>query len=83
MYQFPLLEVESLKTEEIKSNWENQEKESTEVIHKLSHQTIHAIFHHLDEFPEQPEKNWIKIKMENIQEYPLPRIIDRYLDEDS
>ena len=81
MYQFPLLESETVDASKIESNWKNQIAESQEIIHKLSHQTIHAVFHHLNEFPKTTESNWIKIKMEEIQDYPLPRIIDRYLED--
>jgi A/G-specific adenine glycosylase len=81
MFQFPLIEVESSDSSNINSKWNEQSKESEEIIHKLSHQTIHATFHHLDHSPEKIETNWIKIKSEDIQDYPLPRIIDRYLEE--
>lgn len=81
MYQFPLIEIESRDSKQIDYLWANQIKESKEIIHKLSHQTIHAKFHHLNKKPDKIKQSWIKIKNENIQDYPLPRIIDRYLEE--
>lgn len=81
MYQFPLIETETSETDSIKNNWINQSRESVEIIHKLSHQTIHATFHHIEDNPKTIKDSWIKIKNENIQDYPLPRIIDRYLEE--
>ena len=81
MFQFPLLEIESNAIESTKKQWSHQSKESSEIIHKLSHQNIHAIFHHFDRMPNSINESWIKIKMEDIQDYPLPRIIDRYLEE--
>ena len=83
MYQFPLLESETKDAETIKNNWRNQTNESKEIIHKLSHQTIHAVFHHIAEFPELHDNSWIKIKNQDIQDYPLPRVVDRYLEENS
>ncbi|MDA7579870.1 A/G-specific adenine glycosylase [Crocinitomicaceae bacterium] len=83
MYQFPLIETETNDSEKEQFIWQNQTTESKEVIHKLSHQTIHAIFHHIEGFPKEINKKWIKINRENIQDYPLPRIIDRYLEENS
>jgi A/G-specific adenine glycosylase len=83
MFQFPLVEIESKNIDSVKNQWEDQWKESSEIIHKLSHQTIHGVFHHFDSTPKSISNSWIKIKMEDIQDYPLPRIIDRYLEENS
>ena len=83
MYQFPLIETEGINSEDIQSIWKNQTTESKAIIHKLSHQKIHAVFHHIDVFPKKMDDKWLKIKLENIQDYPLPRIIDRYLEENS
>ena len=83
MYQFPLVEIEENEIDNHKKQWSKQWKESSEIIHKLSHQTIHATFHHITGDPELINETWIKIRMEDIQDYPLPRIIDRYLEENS
>lgn len=83
MYQFPLVETEKEVNSEVSQKWKNQTQESLEIIHKLSHQTIHAKFHHIDIAPDTINDSWIKIKKEDIQDYPLPRIIDRYLEENS
>lgn len=80
MYQFPLVETESNDTSSVQNIWDSQSEESKEIIHKLSHQTIHATFHHINDYPKQIKDSWIKIKNEEIQDYPLPRIIDRYLE---
>jgi A/G-specific adenine glycosylase len=83
MFQFPLVEIESKDIDSVKNQWKDQWKESSEIIHKLSHQTIHGVFHHFDSAPKSINDSWIKIKMEDIQDYPLPRIIDRYLEENA
>lgn len=77
LYQFPLIETE---TAELKDDPENCLRVSETVIHKLSHQHIHARFYVIDGMPKEMEDTYLSIQSENIQEYPLPRIIDRYLE---
>lgn len=81
MYQFPLFESESIHNEPITNL--NKVSKSEPIIHKLSHQHIHAVFHIYDGIPKNRGKNQYKISISEIQDYPLPRIIDRYLDENS
>lgn len=80
MYQFPLIE-----TTDPESNFDatlriSKITESEEIIHRLSHQRIHAKFHHFDSFPENLKSNWLVIEIDEISKYPLPRLIDRYLE---
>jgi A/G-specific adenine glycosylase len=82
LYQFPL--IESRDNAEI-TNWEkytlnNPSKVSSEIKHILSHQRIHAKFYHFSEKPITIDSNWKKIKLSEIQDFPLPRLIDRYLE---
>jgi len=81
MYQFPMLET--LKTDEKPdlTPFKNKSFESIPIKHILSHQRIYATFHHFDSLPKAATENWVTIKQSHIQEYPLPRIIDRYLEE--
>lgn len=78
LHEFPLIETES--NEEIKPQETEITKISEEVVHILSHQRIHAKFYHVNQLPEKLNANWQKIKISRIQDYPLPRIIDRYLE---
>lgn len=82
LYQYPLKET-SL-SEEISnfSPYTNKQadKISKEIVHILSHQKIHARFYHFSDLPEIKLEEWIKIETSNIQDYPLPRLIDRYLE---
>ena len=80
MFQFPLYETTSLANDEIGELVKNQKHESVEIVHILSHQKIHAKFHHFQFLPETQPENWIKAEHADIQNYPLPRIIDRYLE---
>lgn len=83
LYQFPLIEsIEETFPQEIKNvTSEAPGKISKNILHVLSHQRIHAKFYHFNHFPNKVAENWNEIKLKNIQDYPLPRIIDRYLEE--
>jgi A/G-specific adenine glycosylase len=82
LYQFPL--IESLDNTEIidwsKYSNTKPEKVSLEIKHILSHQHIHAKFYHFSSEPLKTELTWLKINLNDIQDYPLPRLIDRFLE---
>lgn len=79
LYQFPLIECSS--ENEAPDLPSFKIKESAMIVHKLSHQNIHAVFHVFNKLPKIKDEIHIKIPIEAIQDYPLPRIIDRYLEE--
>ncbi len=79
MYQFPLIESDSAETPDVKF-FNLEYRASAEVTHILSHQKIIAKFYHFNSIPKKIKKEWIAIPKSNIQDYPLPRIIDRYLE---
>lgn len=81
LYQFPVIETNKKTTEAEKNNWKNQQFESAEIIHTLSHQKIHAVFHHLDSTPPVEHEEWEKILISELNDYPIPRLIDKYLKE--
>lgn len=78
MYQFPLIESEQ--TPEWKED-QTPYKVSETVKHILSHQHIHAKFYHFREIPKNIHPDWQVITQSDIQNYPLPRLVDRYLEE--
>lgn len=86
MYQFPLIETESKKSlEEMNVFFEKEYKMksihySEDVTHILSHQKINAVFYYFNEIPKDLLESQIKIEVKDIQEYPIPRLIDRYLE---
>lgn len=84
LWQFPLVETTSVDEEPDLSFLGNlvTSKQSEEITHILSHQKIKARFHHFNEFPEKPLANWNKIRLNDLEDYPLPRLIDRYLEKD-
>jgi len=81
LYQFPLIET-TISEDQIE--WKlissvAPEYVSSSIVHVLSHQRLHCRFYHFKTEPLALQSDWIKIKTENIQDYPLPRLIDRYL----
>jgi hypothetical protein len=53
---------------------------SSGVTHILSHQKINAVFYFFDSLPLTITKDFIIIKASEIQDFPLPRLIDRFLE---
>ena len=92
MYDFPLLESVSaiefntiLQSETVTAILGNQPVEnvsfSSEYIHQLSHRRITARFIRISQtrFPVNPGPNLV-IPVSSIGEYPIPRLIERYLE---
>jgi A/G-specific adenine glycosylase len=48
--------------------------------HILSHQHIYGVFWEFNQFPKQIQNNWEIIELSKLHDYPIPRLIDRYLD---
>jgi A/G-specific adenine glycosylase len=58
-------------------------KISKPIIHILSHQRLHAQFYHynLDELSKKSLKAFHVVDKSDLADYPLPRLIDKYLQE--
>jgi A/G-specific adenine glycosylase len=82
LYQFPLIEQDENNEDfDIKTHTHlSPIHVSKPITHILSHQKIHAVFYHFDGTPAAMHDNWQMIKRENLQDFPLPRLIDRYLE---
>lgn len=87
LFQFPLIEV----SEEV-SNGEvekmiferfhlSPESVSAPIKHILTHQRIHAHVWKFNQFPEedQQEADWLNVNKSELSDYPIPRLLDRYL----
>lgn len=87
LYQFPLIETEKeLNNEDITSFFQEKigltpHDLSKPITHILSHQRINTVFYFFDQYPNQKDENWISISKSKIDNYPLPRLIDRFLEE--
>jgi A/G-specific adenine glycosylase len=89
LYQFPLIEHEDEKSErEIRTSdgWKKIfEKTRTKITkisfpikHQLTHQTIYARFWHINTNSFLP-KNTICIRKEELIQYPIPKLLEKYL----
>ncbi len=86
LYQFPMIETERmLSFEEMKPFFASKYDlvpfdYSETVTHILSHQKISAVFYRAKSSPEQLAADQLLIPKGEIQNFPLPRLIDRYLE---
>ncbi|MBT5858797.1 MAG: A/G-specific adenine glycosylase [Flavobacteriales bacterium] len=87
LYQFPLIEGKyDSETIQSSDKWKeifSETKDSIDFVsfqikHKLSHQLIHAFFYHIKS-EGFINDDFIKINWDDINKYPLPRLIDKYL----
>lgn len=53
---------------------------SSEIIHILSHQKIHTHFYHFPVTSMKTENELIKVSKNEFDNFPIPRVIDRYLE---
>lgn len=86
LYQFPLIETDTQKSfKEMKFIFNekigNEPVDfSQQEVHILSHQKIYAHFYVFNNFPKEFSETYIEINHQQIQDFPLPRLIDRYLE---
>lgn len=79
LYQFPLLELDTtVLTDEIIVEY-NIKNSSQIYKHKLTHQTIYAIFHECSS-SKKKSTNQHQVDLNNIENYAFPRLIQRYLE---
>jgi A/G-specific adenine glycosylase len=78
LFEFPMKELSA-------NEFEQKELElatgTKPIKHILSHQTIYARFLLVTKLDAELSKNTIQIKKTDLSDYPLPRIIDRYLED--
>ncbi len=81
LYQFPLIETDKKPINKEKVHWKKQFHESSQITHLLSHQRIQATFHHINSLPSVKDEKLEKILIQDINDYPIPSLIDKYLKE--
>ena len=87
LFEFPKIEFDiDQNIEEIKNKIESLFliKPSNYYVNKkhiLSHQHIYCTFWEFEQLPEQLDENWEIISLPNFTNYPIPRVIDRYLED--
>lgn len=94
LYDFPCIESASalnpdeFETELLKSMIFGQnipviQSVSHEYTHKLTHLTIKAVFSEFDADEYSVSNNCVKIYLSDLKNYPVPRLIERYLKKES
>lgn len=87
LFQFPMIETEeNIPLEDAQKLIFNTfgiepVSVSPQIRHILTHQRIHAFVWQFGSFPENPDPGWLVINKEDLTDYPIPRILDRYLQE--
>lgn len=87
LFQFPLLELEEeldlLEVERklIETFQLKPETVSSPIKHILSHQRIHARVWKFNAFPPENtmETSWFSVTKSDLSQFPIPRLLDRYL----
>jgi A/G-specific adenine glycosylase len=79
LYQFPLLELDTtVLTDEFVVEYKI--KNSSQIYkHKLTHQTIYAVFHECSS-PQSKASNQHQVDINNLGKFAFPRLIQRYLE---
>ncbi len=86
LFEFPLLEGDQLEEKDFLKAALQRSKEaeieyiSEEVVHLLSHQRLHARFFWVIVKDLKPMKGERLIRWEELHEYAIPRLMDRYLE---
>lgn len=91
LYQFPMFESKAPRTEqemleEMQRIFNDRhvcfKGFSDPIRHQLTHRTIHARFIHLEVSPLNSNLplEWIIVPIDQIDQYPVPRLIHRYLE---
>ena len=81
LYEFPLIETSESNKPLIFADYKMKEPRfSSEIVkHILSHQHLFVQFHVFDCKPQKTEQNWLEIELDEFENYPIPRVIDRFL----
>lgn len=97
LFDLPMIETEKATTPELlvkTSGWRalfghqlvHIEKVKIFKVHKLSHQHLHTTFYNVS-MTSTPKsavwKKFIKVKPQSIENYPIPKIIELYFQEES
>jgi A/G-specific adenine glycosylase len=87
LYQFPAVESAAALPEGeipgrlLTDGWTIR-RISGPIRHQLTHRTIHARFIHaeLETLPASLPPGWIRVPVDRLDEYPVPRLIHRYME---
>lgn len=86
LYQFPLIEFDSEPSEEevliqIKEKFQLVPvRKSHPFKHILSHQHLFATIWFVDQLPKKSENDWKIISLKSLDDYPIPRLLEKYIE---
>jgi A/G-specific adenine glycosylase len=82
MFEFPLIETDTkLELKDFSPYTDSKATTiSSEITHILSHQKIHTLFYHFPASVIIQQENLLKVSKQDFTDYPIPRVIDRYLE---
>jgi A/G-specific adenine glycosylase len=83
MFQFPLKEFDSLEQKETYLNPNKFHHISDEHKHILSHQHLFCTFAFPIESPETTQNNFIAVTLNELDNYPIPRVIEKFVEENT
>ena len=88
MFEFPLIETKKKESLEemlpqLKTILDTDKINSIsctfESKHQLTHQTIWADFWEIEISKIKPQKEWLKIDLQEIKNYAVPRLLEKFL----
>lgn len=88
LFQFPLIEFEhEMPLDKVKENIEKKfqltnSTPSAPIKHILSHQHLYATVWKVNHLPIVNLENWFEIEAKQLSDFPIPRLLDRYLQEE-
>lgn len=82
MFEFPLIETDTkLELKDFSPYTDSKATTiSSEITHILSHQKIHTLFYHFPASVIIQQESLLKVSKQDFTDYPIPRVIDRYLE---
>ncbi len=80
LFQFPLIETNSTDLSNETKDQYIIKHSSAVFTHKLSHQIIYARFHECRNYPKELSSNVLRISINDLENFALPRLIQRYLE---
>jgi adenine-specific DNA glycosylase len=81
MYQLPLIEFNNSTEKKLFLQREKFNFVSEEIKHILSHQHLYCHFVEVHEIPSKEHTNQIWVSSIEISDFPVPRIIDKFIEE--
>ncbi len=78
LFEFPLIET---LTSDTPDELMNADSISKDYKHVLSHQHIHSRFYVFNSLPERINENWRLVTSEELNDIPVPRLIDKFLND--